>query len=159
MKILIVYSSQSGNTLKLAKALFDNLDEKKEIFSVEDAPSPDNYDLAAVGFWLQAGKPDPKIAEYLAKCGKESRLFLFATHGAAKGSDHADNALNHAVSLTDGAEIAGVFSCQGEVNPKFLEKVKQKEQPPIWINDASTAVGHPDESDIKELVNSLKKHC
>ena len=158
MKSLIVYSSQTENTNKLADAIYETLEGEKDIFTVDEAPSPEGYDLTAVGFWLKAGKSDPKASEYLAKVGKDARLFLFATHGAAKGSDHAENAINHAIGLTNDANIAGVFTCQGEVNPKVLEKVKQKPEPPVWIGDADQAVGHPNEDDLsalKEMIAGL----
>ena len=150
MKLLIVYSSQTENTKKLADTIYESLDGEKDIFPVDEAPSTEGYDLTAVGFWLMGGKPDPKTSEYLAKVGKGDRLFLFATHGAAKGSDHVKNAMDQAIALT-GAEIAGIFTCQGEVNPKVLEKVKQKPEPPVWIGDADHAVGHPDEDDLSAL--------
>ncbi|WP_457554189.1 flavodoxin family protein [Desulfobacula sp.] len=151
MKSLIVYSSQSANTKKLADAIYDSLEGEKDIFPVDEAPTPQGYDLTFVGFWLMAGNPDPKSSEYLAKLGKEDRLFLFATHGAKAGSDHVKNAVAHATGLTDGSEIAGVFTCQGQVNPKVLGKVKQKPEPPVWIGDADDAVGHPNEEDLSAL--------
>ncbi|MCP3871558.1 MAG: flavodoxin family protein [Desulfobacteraceae bacterium] len=156
MKSLITYSSQSGNTLKLAKKIYDTLDGEKDIFPIDKAPAAGGYDLVAVGFWLQAGKPDPKSIEYLSKCSDRSRLFLFATHGAAKDSDHVKNAVEYAVSMTNGAQISGVFTCQGEVNPKVLEKIKQKQEPPVWINDSDHAVNHPDEKDLKELIQIVE---
>jgi len=152
MKSLIVYSSQSGNTKKLAEALFEALTGEKEIYPIDEAPEPDGYDFIALGFWLMAGKPDPKSAKYLEKIGT-AKLFLFATHGAGKGSDHAKNAMAQAKNLAPGATIVGLYECQGEVNPKILEKVKAKPEPLPWIGDADDAVGHPDESDINELKN------
>ncbi len=158
MKSLILYSSQSGNTQKLAKAIYDNIDGQKDIYPIDEAPSfGQNYDLVAVGFWLQAGKPDPKTLEFLGKCKSEAQILLFATHGAAKGSDHAKNAMDYAVNLVNGAQVVGTFSCQGEVNPKVLEKVRQKETPPVWLKDADKAKGHPDAADIQELVALIKK--
>lgn len=158
MKSLILYSSQSGNTLKLAKAIYDNIEGEKDIFPIDEAPSFGvNYDLVAIGFWLQAGKPDPKTIDFLGKCNQEAKVFLFATHGAAKGSDHAAAAMDYAAGLVNGAEIIGSFSCQGEVNPKVLEKIKQKDTPPPWIKDADSAVGHPDDADIEALVNIVKQ--
>ncbi len=151
MKSLIVYSSQTGNTLKLAKVIYDELKGEKEMFSIDEAPSPEGYDLVAVGFWFQGGKPDPKAVAYLSKCSKPSRIFLFSTHGAAKDSAHVKSAMDYAVGLTNGSIIAGIFTCQGEVNPKVLEKVKQKPEPPVWINDAGHAVGHPDKADLSAL--------
>jgi flavodoxin len=158
MKSLVIYSSQTGNTKKLAEAVYETLKGEKDIYPVADAPDPDGYDLVAVGFWLQGGKPDPKAAEYLPKTGSGKRLFLFATHGAAAGSDHAENAINYAKNLAPDADVAGTFSCQGAVNPKVLEKVKAKPQPPAWIVDAPDAASHPDDKDIenlKRVVNNL----
>ena len=157
MKILITYSSQSGNTETLARTIYDHMDGEKEICPVEDAPPADQYDLTAVGFWFQAGKPDPKAAQYLAACGPGATLFLFATHGAAGDSDHARAGMASAAALAEGAQIEGAFSCQGEVNPKVLEKVRQKDTPPVWINDADGAKGHPDKKDFADLRAILDK--
>jgi len=158
MKSLVVYSSQSGHTRKLAEAAYEALPDGKEIASVDEAPSPAGYDFVAVGFWLKGGNPDPKSAEYLKKTAGAT-LFLFATHGAAAGSDHVKKAMNTAAELAKGAKIIGTFSCQGEVNAGLLEKVKARPDPPVWISDADTAMGHPDEDDLsaikKEITQAL----
>ncbi len=156
MKTLIIYSSQTGNTQKLAQAVFDEIKGEKNMVTVDEAPSPEGYDLVAMGFWFQAGKPDPKSAEYLARCRPPARLFLFASHGAAKGSDHAKAGMANAIGLTQGCEIAGTFTCQGQVNPKVLEKAKSKPQPPVWIKDADFAKGHPDDADVKALREAVR---
>ncbi len=156
MKALVIYSSQTGNTKKLAEAVYESISGEKDIFSVDEAPDPDAYDLVAIGFWLQAGKPDPKAAEYLPKIDSGKQLFLFATHGAAAGSDHAKNAMDHAKNLAPDTDLAGVFSCPGEVNPKVLEKVKAKPQPPVWLDDAPNAIGHPDDTDIEAIKRVVK---
>jgi flavodoxin len=74
MKTLVVYSSQSGNTKKLADAVYESIADEKEILSVEEAPAPENYDFIVLGFWLKAGKPDPKAQEYLPKIGKGKKV-------------------------------------------------------------------------------------
>ena len=154
MKSLIVYSSQSGNTKKLAQAIYESLPGTKEMVAVAQAPDPAGYDAVALGFWLQAGKPDPKSTQYLARVGKKP-LFLFATHGAAAGSDHARNAMDHARSLAPDADVIGTYSCQGEVNPKVLDKARSKPEPPVWLADAPDACGHPDEADIEALKHQI----
>ncbi|MEE4357078.1 MAG: flavodoxin family protein [Desulfococcaceae bacterium] len=151
MKSLVVYSSVTGNTRKLAEAAWDTLNGPKEIFPILEAPEPEGYDLIAVGFWLIAGKPDPKSAEYLAKIPAGQSLFLFATHGAACGSEHAENAMNHAKEIASKTKIVGTFSCQGEVSPTILKKAGSKPVPPVWLKDAPAAEGHPDSADIEAL--------
>ena len=155
MKALVVYSSQSGNTKKLAEAVCTHLPAGAVMCSVDDAPDPADYDFVAVGFWLQAGQPDAKSAGYLARLKGHTNLFLFATHGARPGSEHAQNAMAHAQALAAGAAVAGTFSCFGEVNSKVLEKIKAKPQPPVWLDDAADAVGHPDLSDLDNLRQTL----
>jgi flavodoxin I len=155
MNVLITYSSQTGNTRRLAEVVYDHLKAEKKMVGIEDAPSPEGYDLVVVGFWLMAGKPDPNASKYLSNCSSSTRLFLLATHGAASDSDHVKNAFSHAAGLTDNAQVVGVFSCQGEVNPQVLEKVRQKEEPPVWLSDANGAVGHPNETDLAALRSVL----
>ena len=61
MKAMVVFSSQTGNSYKLAKAFWEGLTaEKKQIFSIDAVPDPELYDLVAVSFWLKGGQPDPK---------------------------------------------------------------------------------------------------
>ncbi len=154
MNSLIVYSSQTGNTKKLAEVIYDTLEGEKEICHVDKAPSLEGYDNIYIGFWFQAGKPDPKTLGFLEQV-KDSKIFLFATHGAARESDHVKNAVNSARELLKNADVTGVFTCQGEVNPKVLEKVKQKPEPPVWIGDADDAVGHPNEEDLIALKKAV----
>jgi flavodoxin len=154
MKSLVVYSSQSGNTRKLAEAVFDALPGEKARYPVDEAPDPSDYGFIAVGFWLMGGKPDPKSSEYLGKIG-EKPLFLFATHGAGAGSDHAIHGMALAKSLAPESDIRGTFSCQGQVNPKVLEKASKKPEPPVWLADAPDADGHPNEADIEALTYQL----
>jgi len=155
MKTLIVYSSKSGNTKKLAQAVSGFLHGTNTIQSVEEKPDPTGYDLVVVGFWLQAGKADPMASEYLSGL-TASKVFLFATHGAAVGSPHAEKGIQSAKDLAAPCTIAGTFSCQGEVKPEFLTKVQKKDPPPPWIQDAPAAMGHPNAADIENLKKAIE---
>jgi flavodoxin len=155
MKSLVVYSSQSGNTKKLAETICEALPAGTQMCTVDAAPDPVDFDFVALGFWLQAGKPDPKSAGYLQRLKGHENVFLFATHGANPASSHAKSAMAQAQSLAEGAKIAGSFNCFGEVNPKLLEKIKAKPQPPVWLDDAADAVGHPNRDDLNSLQKAL----
>ena len=151
MKAMVVFSSQTGNSYKLAKAFWEGLTaEKKQIFSIDTVPDPELYDLVAVSFWLKGGQPDPKAQELLKKL-KGRSVFLMATHGAAVGSDHAVKAMETAKELASGAKIVGTYDCQGEVSAPTLEMVKSKPQPPVWAADAPAAEGHPDDTELAAI--------
>jgi flavodoxin len=156
MKALVVYSSQTGNTREMAETICGALPDGTLMTTLEEAPEPSEYDFVAVGFWLQAGKPNPASAVFLERLKNHPGVFLFATHGARPGSDHAKAALDHARDLARGATIVGTFSCFGEVNPKALKKAKSKPQPPAWLADAPHAIGHPDSEDRKNLIAAIK---
>jgi len=156
MKTLIVYSSKSGNTRKLAKAVYDFLPGENFLKAVEEKPDSKGYDFVVVGFWLQGGKVDPESREYLATIAP-GNLFLFATHGASAGSPHARNAMDEARALVSSSKVRGTFNCQGEVKEEFLAKVRQKDPQPPWVKDASGAVGHPDGIDIANLQKELER--
>jgi hypothetical protein len=104
-----------------------------------------------VGIFINMSKSKiGKFMEYLPRI-KGKSLFLFATHGAAAGSAHALKAMDHAKASAPNARIIGTYSCQGEVDPRFLETAKSKPQPPEWLADAPAALGHPDENDMEDL--------
>ena len=85
MKILVVYSSKTGNTKKIADAIFEILPEPKEIYSVQDAPPPEGYDFIAAGFWVNKGTADNAAQKYM-KTIKGKKVGLFATLGAYPNS-------------------------------------------------------------------------
>ncbi len=157
MKSLVVYSSKSGNTKKLAEALYNHLSGDKELCAIGDAPDPAGYNFVALGFWLQGGQPDPDSQAYLAKMEEGQDLYLFATHGAAAGSPHAQNAMNSAKSIAAKAHVIATFSCPGQVSEKVLEMAAKKDPQPPWLADAPAAVGHPDEKDVKNVVRMLEE--
>jgi flavodoxin len=153
MKSLIIYSSKSGNTRKLAEAVCDFLPGVKIVKPAKDDPDQSGNDLVVIAFWLQGGKPDPDSSKVLKKAS--GRVFLIATHGAAADSEHAAKAMAAAREVADSAAIIGTFNCQGEVNPEFLQKAAAKEPQPPWVRDAPAAVGHPNSDDIANLKRAL----
>jgi len=156
MKHLVVYSSQGGNTKKLAEEIFRQIPEEKDIKPISEGTDPAKYDVICIGFWFKAGQPDPASQEYLKKCtGK--KIFLFASHGAAGGSEHEKMGINKAIDLAEGATIMGVFSCQGEVPAAVLDSAAEKEPQPPWLKDAASAKGHPNSQDFMALSEALIK--
>lgn len=155
MKHLIVYSSVTGNTKKVAEAIARTFDGTADLCPVEAAPPADGYDLVAVGFWVDRGTADQKAQAYLRSIhGK--KVALFATLGAYPDSEHAAKSLQNAAALLAADnELIGTFICQGKVTPRLLEKFKDL---PAGHPHAMTperearhreAAKHPDETDLR----------
>jgi hypothetical protein len=63
MKTLIVCSSQTGNTRKLAEAVKEVIGGETALSPVGEAPDTAGFDLIVLGFWPMTGKPDPKSSD------------------------------------------------------------------------------------------------
>lgn len=156
MKTLVVYSSRTGNTEKVAKAVFEALPGPKQIFPAADAPDPSGHDFIALGFWVDKGTADAAAAEYF-KTVTGKKIALFGTLGAYPDSDHARQCLVNVRKLVRGNEILGEFLCQGKVDPGLVKMMETKmtEDPhhsmtPERRARIEEAARHPDDKDLAD---------
>lgn len=166
---LIVYSSNTGNTEKIAKAMYSALDEENaDIFSVHQLADDfdfSKYEIILVGYWLTRGGPDKGIQAILGKI-KSKQVVLFETHGAMPGSEHVVTAFARAaLHLGEGCSILATFSSQGKINPALLARRRNSDP-----NDPHSATPrnqkrweeaskHPNEEDearAREFVGEIK---
>ncbi|MDU4960320.1 MAG: flavodoxin family protein [Sporomusaceae bacterium] len=155
-KNLIVYSSVTGNTRKVAEAIAEVFGETADLFSVETAPPADAYDFVAVGFWVDRGTADKKAEPYLRTI-HDKKVGLFATLGAYPDSEHAAKSMaNAAALLAADNELVGTFICQGKVTPRLADKFKNlpPDHPHAMTPEREArhreAAKHPDANDLKQ---------
>ena len=145
----IVYSSLTGNTRQVAQALAG---QEFPLHSLAEAPSPDGFDLLALGFWVRRGLPDAGSQRYWDGIrGKD--IFLFGTLGAWPHSPHAQRCLASARErlAANGNRILGEFLCQGRVNPQALAASARKGTHPMTAARAARlaeAARHPCTDDL-----------
>ena len=157
MKTLVVYSSLTGNTKKVAQAVAEVMPECT-VVSVEEAPaSPEGYDLVAVGYWVDKGMPDGRIRAWLEGV-KNTRLVFFGTLGAWPDSDHARECMARgegmAMEPSRGNTVLGSWLCQGRIDPKVLEAMARMASnvhpmTPERRARIEEAAKHPDEEDCR----------
>ncbi len=155
MKNLVVYSSKTGNTKKLAEAIYNYIPGEKEIYEIDKSPDPNDYTFVALGFHIEGGMPDPKSQEYMKKFNEDHELFLFFTHAADPESKEVKDAILEAKKLVKKARLVGLFNCLGEVPEKVVEEARKKEPVPEWVKNVDSAKGHPNEEDIKKMLKYL----
>lgn len=155
MKSLIVYSSKTGNTKRVAEAVLSVLPEGTEIYPVENAPDPDAYDFVAVGYWVDKGTANAEMAAYLPKV-RGKKVGVFFTLGAFPDSPHAQDSFKNGVSLLgEGCEVIAKFWCQGAIDPKLTEWMSRlpANHPhapnPERIRRWQEASKHPDAADLE----------
>ena len=72
----IVFSSLTGNTKKLAEAIYEVLPKDKCDHFGETGSQVPGSDLLYIGFWTDKGNADKKTLELLSKL-KGKKIFLF----------------------------------------------------------------------------------
>ncbi len=165
MKTLVIYSSLTGNTKKVAEAMAEVMPECT-VLPVEEAPaSVQEYDLVAVGYWVDKGMPDGKTRSWLGGV-ENARLAFFGTLGAWPDSDHAKECMAHGEKLAlepeRGNTVLGSWLCQGRIDPRILEvmaKMAGNIHPMTEERRAriAEAAKHPDDDDCRHAQDFIRR--
>ena len=150
MKALVAYYSESGNTEKLAKAIYEGISvSDKEIGTISDVNAID-CDVIFIGFPVQASSVPGKVEKFIKNIPEGKMIAFFVTHGSLRGGQLAISALHYAFSLALKMTVLGTFGCRGEVNPDIIEALLKKPEHRAWAMEAQSAVGHPDDADLED---------
>ncbi len=163
-KGLIVYSSKTGNTEKVAREILDllQLGSEAEIHPVETAPDPAQAEWILLGFWVDKGDADPKTLEYIERV-QGKKVGLFGTLGDYPDSKHAEDVKKRVASnISRNNTMLGSFLCQGKIDPKLREIFKQFPEghphamTPERIKRHQDAESHPDDADLRSAASACK---
>lgn len=162
MKILVTYSSWTGNTKKVANAIHEQIGG--DIMPMSDVKNWENYDFLALGFFVDKGFAGEEAKAFMEKI-RGKKVGLFATLGAYPDGEHAFNVMEKGrdLMLKNQNILLCEFICQGAIDPKLIERMRKMalqkgdkaihpitpEREQRWKDAAS----HPDENDL----NNAKK--
>ncbi len=153
---LIVCSSRTGNTLKIAEAIHRAV-RGSVLCRTEEAPDPSGFDCVFAGFWADKGEIDALTLSFLSQL-PEKEVFLFGTMGSSPDSPHGKafrkKAERFARSRTSSGKTASVFLSQGKINPEVTARMnrllgKEKAEAPERLAALAEASRHPDEADCR----------
>lgn len=155
MKTLLIYSSLTGNTKKVADAVREVLPENTDFYKIDDSYNVNDYDFITVGFWIDKGNADKKTLEVL-KTIKNKKVAYFFTLGAYPNSEHAQKCTEtiNSILISGGNTLLGHFLCQGKIDSRMTEMFKKfPEGHPHAMTEErkkrhAEAAKHPDESDL-----------
>jgi flavodoxin len=147
---LVAYYSLTGNTKKIAEAIFEALPHPKTIMPVTQVQGMDEYDLIFTGFPVQSHSVPYKAEKFLQSIPKGKKIALFSTHGSLTGSRLSREAIEHAVVVSSQAKLISTFSCRGKVSPQALEVLSRSPEHEAWVDMAASASTHPNEHDLEE---------
>ncbi|APH39441.1 flavodoxin family protein [Methanohalophilus halophilus] len=146
MKVLVTYITRTGNTKKVAEAIYDEIDEQKEMKPLDEVNSLDGYDLTFIGFPINQLYPPEKAQKFLNNqtSGRDSALFM--THGVPEGTGLILDWISTAKEMASGANIIDIFNCQGKVARKVLDILQNSDDPEMraFANMCVLAKEQPD---------------
>lgn len=157
MKTLIVYSSRTGNTKKVAEAIQAAIPGDTDLVTDRNLPADlSGYDAIFAGFWADKGTANAEMVAVLPKL-HHAKVAVFATAGAEPASDHAKDCLrNGSALLPSDATLIGTWSCQGKIDPKIVEMMAAMfpaghphSMTPARKARIEEAKKHPDADDLK----------
>lgn len=144
------YYSETGNTEKLARAIYDYIDFDKDLKPVQDVDNPAGYDIIFYGFPVHAHSVPSKAVDLIKQLPEGQNVAFFSTHGSLRGGQLPKQAFEHAISLATKAKILGHFGSRGQVNQKVIEALLKSPEHKAWGEEAQSALGHPDEHDLAD---------
>lgn len=152
MKVIVTYMSQTGNTKKVAEAIFQEIKGQKEIKPMEEVVSLDGYDLAFIGFPIQAYGPAGDAKSFLEQHVRSKNVALFITHGAPEDKPELKEWLGVCKAAAAGANLLGVFNCRGERSQDISDFMINSGYPALieWGKKRLETVGQPDAARLKK---------
>lgn len=169
MKKLIIFSTLTGNTEKIANGIFDVIEGEKEIINVENANNVnfDNYDKILIGYWVDKGDADIKTKKIMENI-KNKKVGTFGTLGAYPDSEHAKECVKKVREALEknGNVVEKEFICQGKIAQYLIDMFREMTKNGKGGHHAATpesearwaeAAKHPNDKDIENAKEIFKE--
>ena len=158
LNTLVTFYSQTGNTEKIAKAIYQSVPEKKDLKSLSEVDNTDIYDLIFIGFPIYNFEPPSKVKEFILQHLKEKSIVLFITMSLTSVPKDEqmtalyDFTIKNCKSCAQISNILGVFDCPGELSDNTSQALIKSPDPQLkafgLLRDFT--IGYPKEENISE---------
>ena len=154
MSYAIVYSSRTGNTAMLARAVREALPQEDCRYFGAPAPQALAADTVYVGFWTDKGTCDEPTARFLQSL-TDQKVFLFGTAGFGGAPAYFQQILDRVkANLAPGVQVTGTYMCQGKMPQAVRDRYAAMEESPrrtAMLANFDQALSHPDQEDLARL--------
>jgi len=153
MKFLVTYASWTGNTRKIAEAIFQELPKEKEIKGFHEVTGLGDYDFIFVGFPIHGfGHPADEARDFLEKFCAGKKVAVFLTHSAPVDSPYIPDWLENTREAAKGAQLIGIRDFQGQISLEQVDATLQSPDPMAFElarNVVHSSLGKPDEEQFE----------
>ena len=157
MKILVTWYSETGNTRKVADAIFEALSGDKTMTPFSEVESLGGYDLSFIGFPVKRfGVPGP-VREFITTHAAGKRIALFVTHAMPSDSEDPqqqallEKELAKCRAACSKSELVAFFHCRGELSEQLADELRSSNIPVLmeFAGMRSVTLRHPDQSELE----------
>lgn len=169
MDYMVLYSSKTGNTKKVATEIFSALPGmSKDMQSMEEYRGKD-AEIYFIGFWVNRGTCEMSVIDAMSQLhGK--KIALFGTCGMGRDAEYYRSIEQKVdVWIPDDCEYLGMFLCQGKMPMQVREKYEISREDPRqeayrkkMLQNFDEALFHPNEEDLKDarvFVKQVLEKC
>lgn len=151
MRTLVTYFTESGNTKKVADAIFGAIEGEREIKPIADINAIKEFDLVFVGSPMHGFGLSENVKEFIEKNGEGKNIALFVTHAATEDSEHLQGWLNNCRAAAAGSNLVGFFNCQGEMHKDLADFMSKMDDPQLasWGRQRDITLGQPDAASLQ----------
>lgn len=159
MKALVTYQSLTGNTKKVATAIFEAIGRQKEMKELSEVTTLEGYDLVFVGFPIMIHGPSQEASGFLANQAAGKNVALFITHASPEDSEPLQDWLEKCKNTAANANLKGVFHCQGELSEQVADFMLSSDDATLveWAKGRPATVGQPDTARLQQAKDWAKK--
>jgi flavodoxin I len=158
MNVLVTYFSQSGNTEKIANAIWEEASQanQADLKKLEDVKAEDvaGYDCIFIGSPLHSANLAAPVKAFLStiQAGSDQKMAGFITHFAPAYPEQDMEGFTAPIKTAckdKGLDYRGCFDCQGALAESMHQAVQKKlnlsdEQ---WADTVKQMTGRPNEAD------------
>ncbi|TGC08521.1 flavodoxin family protein [Methanolobus halotolerans] len=159
MRTLVTYMTQTGNTKRIAEAIYGELEGEKEIKPIADVSDLEGYDLAFIGFPVMQFDVPPNVKQLLSEETAGKNIAIFMTHAVPEGFEAIHSWTGSASQAAASANILGTFDCQGELAQPVIDMLLKADDPQMkaFGEMGPATKGQPDESRVQKAKEFAKE--
>ena len=163
VKISIIYSSNTGNTKKVAEAIKAEIEFENIVYFGNVNEEIPDADIYIIGSWTDKGNASADIVEFIKKL-KDKKIAYFGTAGYGGSAEYYRELFERVKANIDASNLVlGYFYCQGKmpvrVKERYMQMLAQNpkdEKLNMSVKNFDQALSHPDKEDLKNVRQWIK---
>lgn len=159
MKTLIAFSSETGNTKKLAQEIYNTIDGDKFVGEFVEIQNKNGFDIIYIGFPIHNFGPSEKAKDFISQIDENQKVVLFATHAMQTESPMNNKQIENCKKAAEHLKVLDIYTCRGEMSESVAERMINSDNPQFQFfgKMRQQTIGHPNQDELKDLREFVKE--